>query len=496
MLFTSYPFILIFFPAVISGFFFLARFSKQWASLWLTAASLVFYGWWDYRFVALLVASIAFNYSIAFAVTSCRSGGRSAKALLLCGVAGDLLLLIYFKYTNFMGSSFSRVLGIEWHALDIVLPLGISFFTFTQIAFLVDSYRGIASERNFAHYCLFVSYFPHLIAGPVLHHKQMMPQFDQPEMYRVQWMRVAAGAMFFTIGLAKKVLVADSFANYANPVFDGAHAAAYPGFIVAWVGTLAYALQLYFDFSGYSDMAVGLSLCFGVQLPLNFNSPYKATNIIEFWRRWHISLSQFLRDYLYIALGGNRYGVPRRYVNLFATMLLGGLWHGANWTFVIWGALHGLYLMIDHGWRALCLRLRLNLQGGWYRAFAAQLTFLGVVVAWVFFRAEDVATALRILSGLLDIEGLVRLMQRGPAAAPVFAGYLLPPCSTASLAAQFGLGLTLVWLFPNSQQIVGRLQPRALASQQFVVGALLVVILLLATINASRTSSDFIYFNF
>ncbi|MEO5738145.1 MAG: MBOAT family O-acyltransferase, partial [Variovorax sp.] len=287
--------------------------------------------------------------------------------------------------------------------LHIALPIGISFYTFTQIAFLVDCWQGKVHERSFVHYALFVTYFPHLIAGPVLHHAQMMPQFANPSTYRVDANKVALGLAIFTFGLAKKLLIADKMGQYADLMFTGVHNGTLPSLYTAWFGVLAYTLQIYFDFSGYSDMAVGLSLCLGVRLPLNFNSPYKSTNIIEFWRRWHISLSTFLRDYLYVPLGGNRKGAARRYINLFLTMLLGGLWHGAAWTFVIWGALHGAFLIINNLWNAKVRRNatpgRLARVAGW------ALTFLCVMVAWVVFRAESVNAALEIYKGMLGFHG-------------------------------------------------------------------------------------------
>lgn len=267
-------------------------------------------------------------------------------------------------------------------SLNIILPIGISFYTFTQIAFLVDTYQEKVNEYRFIHYLLFVTYFPHLIAGPVLHHKEMMPQFADSRIYKFSTTDFAVGLTIFCIGLAKKVLIADNLAPYANPLFSGADA---PSLFIAWGGVLAYTFQLYFDFSAYSDMAIGLSRLFGVKLPLNFNSPYKATNISEFWGRWHMTLSRFLMDYLYIPLGGNRTGIIRRYRNLITVMLLGGLWHGAGWNFVIWGGLHGVYLIIHHGWGKLSELLNFPVNLVLWRLTATSITFLSVCFAWVFF---------------------------------------------------------------------------------------------------------------
>lgn len=285
----------------------------------------------------LLLASIAFNYGAGYWIGIKRTLqiDKQAKLALIVAITVNLLLLGYFKYVNFFIVSANQFFGSHFPLRDIILPLGISFFTFTQIAFLVDVYCGIACEYNIIHYLLFVTYFPHLIAGPVLHHRQMMPQFADPDTYRINPEHIAIGLTAFILGLAKKVLIADDLSEYATPVFNAARDGSMPMLFEAWIGALAYTLQIYFDFSGYSDMAIGLSLMFNVRLPLNFDSPYKATNIIEFWRRWHMSLSSFLRDYLYIPLGGNRKGNIRRYANLMATMLLGGLWHGAGWTFIV-----------------------------------------------------------------------------------------------------------------------------------------------------------------
>lgn len=408
MLFSSPEFIYLYLPIVLLAFFWLARWSHRIAATWLTAASLFFYGWWNPAYLGLLLASIFFNYGMGLVLAreSAQPQAMRRPLLLALGVGTNLLLLGYFKYANFFLDSANTVIGTSWDAGEIILPLGISFFTFTQIAFLVDAWRGLAKEFNFIHYGLFVTYFPHLIAGPVLHHKEMMPQFGQSETYRLNWDNLAVGLVIFAIGLFKKVVLADGVAPYASPVFDAAQAGVQLTFLEAWGGVLAYTLQLYFDFSGYSDMAIGASRLFGVRLPLNFNSPYQALNIVDFWRRWHMTLSRFLRDYLYFALGGNRHGKARRYINLMLTMLLGGLWHGAGWTFVVWGGLHGLYLVINHAWNGVKQRIGLPTGQGWTRFLAWTTTFLAVVVAWVFFRATSINAALSLLSAMAGGNGV------------------------------------------------------------------------------------------
>lgn len=523
MLFNSYSFIFLFLPVTFFGMFWLGRHSHRLAALWLGLASLTFYAVWDSRFLLLLLGSIAFNYGAGYWIGLQRSGANAARArrTLTAAIAVDLGLLGYFKYTNFFIASANALLGTHAGALDIILPLGISFFTFTQIAFLVDVYRGIAREYNFIHYLLFVTWFPHLIAGPVIHHKQMMPQFGYADTYRINHEHIAVGLTIFVLGLAKKVLIADELADYATPIFNAAGNGHVLMFLEAWAGALAYTLQLYFDFSGYSDMAIGLSLMFNVRLPLNFDSPYKATSVIDFWRRWHMTLSAFLRDYLYIPLGGNRKGTARRYVNLMATMLLGGLWHGAGWTYVIWGGLHGLYLMINHGWRELKARLGWNRTSRAGTLMAGTLTFVSVVVAWVFFRADNVATAQSLLMSMAGMHG-ISLPVSWEAALASLAGHhpgitftgILPDTDPGDRAIKaIIIGLGVVWLLPNVREIMGTYRPTwddlhkaetlhaapakpVLEWKPGIASAIIIATLFYAcTISLTRVS-EFLYFQF
>jgi D-alanyl-lipoteichoic acid acyltransferase DltB (MBOAT superfamily) len=464
MLFNSYAFIFGFLPLTLAGFFLLARWSATWAAAWLAVASLVFYGYWNAAYVPLLIVSIVCNFFVgarlAGAVTH-------RKLLLTAGVAANLLLLAYYKYADFFVANLNT-LGTSYTLPGVILPLGISFFTFTQIAFLVDVYQRKATEFRFVHYGLFVTYFPHLIAGPVLHHKEMMPQFAEAKTYRFDWENFAVGFTIFFIGLAKKVLIADSVAEYARPVFDAPGKGVALSAVDAWGGALAYTFQLYFDFSGYSDMAIGLSRMVGVKLPLNFASPYKATSIIDFWRCWHMTLSRFLRDYLYVPLGGNRKGVARRYVNLMLTMVLGGLWHGANWTFVVWGTLHGSYLLINHAWRSLKQRLGFKREGGAIaRCFAVTLTFLAVVLAWVYFRADSVANANTIVSAMMGGNGVTlpyRWLEKMGAAGTWLAaqGVVFQNTTVFGGGTQMNwliICALIVWLAPNTQQLTRGYQP-------------------------------------
>jgi alginate O-acetyltransferase complex protein AlgI len=399
MLFNSFEFIFLFLPICMAGFFTIARFSKNAAAAWLFLCSLFFYSWWDWKYLWLLLGSITFHFLIAQGLLKLQ--GHRKKTLLISAIVIDLGLLIYFKYADMFIGSWNHISADNVALLRIVLPLGISFFTFTQIAYLVDTYEGKVKETRPIHFGLFVTYFPHLIAGPVLHHKEMMPQFNNAKTYTVQWRLIALGLGVFTIGLGKKVLLADNLASYANAYFANPQDV---GLFLAWQGVLAYSFQLYFDFSGYSDMAVGLSLMLGIKLPINFYSPYRAINISEFWRRWHMTLSRFLRDYLYIRMGGNRHGKGRRYFNLLMTMFLGGLWHGAGWNFAIWGVMHGLYLCVHEVWRATLGRFfgksKLTI------FLATALTFVAVLFAWVPFRSSDLQTTLYIWGAMIGNTGV------------------------------------------------------------------------------------------
>ncbi|MGE0385647.1 MAG: MBOAT family protein [Gammaproteobacteria bacterium] len=458
MLFNSFAFILVFLPVVFAGFQIIGRVDRRAAAAWLALASLFFYGWWNPFYVGLLLASIGANFGASRVLHALHAGRRvrALRAGLALAVGANLALLAYYKYANFFVATVDALSGAQFALADIVLPLGISFFTFTQIAFLVDTARGEASEPSFVHYTLFVTYFPHLIAGPILHHREMMPQFADPAVYRLRGDDIAVGLSYFAIGLAKKTLIADSMSPDVGAVFAPGTAA--PALLPAWHAALAYTFQIYFDFSGYSDMAVGLSRMFGIRLPYNFDSPYRSTSIIDFWRRWHMTLSRFLRDYLYIALGGNRRGRARRYLNLFATMLLGGLWHGANWTFVAWGALHGAFLVINHAWRGATAGVHLpaHLRPA-ARCAGAVVTFLAVVVAWVFFRAPDFSVAAGVLRGMAGLNGL-------GAFAPGSAGNLGPFAAVLGVGGEttamlkFVAAASIAFALPSSQRI---LEPRA-----------------------------------
>ena len=478
MLFNSYSFIFLFLPVALAGYFLIGRFGHLPSVIWLALASLTFYAVSNAQFVVLLLASIAFNYGIGWLLISkpLRPGLRFA--VLTAGVAGDLAILATFKYAGFLAANLNAMFSTDL-AVTVLLPVGISFYTFTQIAFLVDAYRGNVARYALPHYLLFVTYFPHLIAGPILHHKDMIPQFERAESNRPNPHLILCGLMIFAIGLFKKTALADGI----QPLVGIAFGLVTPSFDQAWIGALAYTFQLYFDFSGYSDMAIGISLMFGIFLPLNFNSPYKATSIIDFWRRWHMTLSQFLRDYLYIPLGGNRRGGVLRYVNLMVTMVLGGFWHGAAWTFAAWGALHGVYLCINHAWNKFGPKVSPRFESA--ANFASfLLTFVAVVVAWVFFRADSMVSALTVLSKMADVSHIA------------LGGAEIADIGLIAIYAG------LAWLAPNTQSLMGydhggRTVGEALGAWPRRPGLIYASAAVLAFgILGIQQHSEFIYFRF
>ena len=397
MLFNSYEFIFIFLPVLFLVYFYLN--SKRLvlgAKLWLVIGSLFFYSYWNVIYLPLILLSMFVNYGVGLSLVNSSKIKLSSKTILVFGIVFNVGLLGYFKYVDFFLDNFNGIFGSNIPLPHIILPLGISFFTFTQIAFLVDAYRQEAKEYSLINYMLFVTYFPHLLAGPILHHKEMMPQFASKYNYVKNYRNIALGLFIFSIGLFKKVVIADTFAAWANVGFDSATTL---NLIEAWATSLSYTFQLYFDFSGYTDMAIGISLLFNIKLPINFNSPYKALSIQDFWRRWHITLSRFLRDYIYIPLGGNKKSSFRTYSNLLATFVIGGFWHGAGWTFLFWGFLHGIALVIHRLWSNLGFKM--------WTWLAWLITFNFVNIAWIFFRAKEWDDAVKVLEGMFGINGVV-----------------------------------------------------------------------------------------
>jgi len=485
MLFNSPIFIFLFLPITIFGYYFLS--GKEFFSgsvAWLVVASLFFYGWWNPIYLALILFSILFNYFLGQKLDRDRNN-KTNTLLMLFGVFSNVGLLIYYKYTHFFIDVTNDIFATSYNIQAIILPLAISFFTFQQIAYLVDAYKGKAREYNFLHYCLFVTFFPQLIAGPIVHHGEMLPQFSDPSRRKFVSGNLVIGITIFCLGLFKKVVLADGLAVYATPIFNGAEAGTVLSIFEAWLGSLAYLLQLYFDFSGYSDMAVGLAAMFGIILPLNFNSPLKSHNIITFWSRWHITLSRFIQDYIYtpIAMSSTRYSIGRSLtgVSEFAVCVaiptlvaffLAGLWHGAGWNFVIFGLLHGSYLTVNQAWLAI-RRWRghdLSKHSFIGLMIGRGLTLIAVLISFVFFRAESFDGAKHILMSMISIEGLylpaifsrhvtqiIDLTSLFSFIGIQFSGgdYLLSRTMVITVFVSFVVALFL----PNTMEIIGKYWP-------------------------------------
>ena len=443
MVFASHSF-LVFLFALLLVYWWAGRYNEGWGKGLLIAASFVFYGFWIPAYLLLLIASILFNHVIARALISGIAGTRR-RLLTTVGILLNLALIGFYKYAAFIVESLNWSFDTGFDVPDIILPIGISFFTFQQISLLVDAHKGRVAELRFWDHVLFIAFFPQLIAGPIVRQHEMLPQLAARRDWRLRADYIAIGIALFAFGLFKKAVLIDPVVPYLDLIYQAAASGDTVGFVDGWIAGIGYGFQIYFDFSAYSDMAIGLGFMFGLRLPTNFFSPYKADSIRNFWRRWHISLSRFLRDYLFIPLGGSRHGLTRTALALIVTMALGGLWHGAGWTFVIWGLLHGSYLAINHLWRALVARLRPANNNAapapWWRraclhALSVVITFLAVSFAWVFFRAPDFDSAMALASAMLGFGSWheVALITRG--IVPLFPIYFV-----------------IVWLMPNTMEL-------------------------------------------
>ncbi len=497
MLFNSREFIFLFLPVTLLVFFLLGRVeNKKIAMMWLLSASLFFYGWWDFNYLALIIFSMLFNFGVGHILSRSVRNIRP-KIILTMGVLANLAALGYYKYANFFISNVNIACSTDYRIEKIVLPLAISFFTFQQVAYLVDAYKGKTREYSFLQYCLFVVYFPQLVAGPIVHHYEIIPQFQKNVVYTFNSKNLSLGIAIFLIGLFKKIIIADGLSSYVTPVFTAAEHQVVITFFQSWSAALSYTFQLYFDFSGYSDMAIGIAKMFNIDLPLNFHSPYKSKNIIEFWRRWHMTLSRFLRDYLYIPLGGAYKGMLRKHLNLFITMLLGGLWHGANWTFVVWGCMHGSYLIINHFWQMIRTKLTFlqysSILTSW---LGTVVTFLAVVLAWVVFRADSFAGASNIVQGMLGLHGFI-LPEQIASIIPGMARFVSVTAADPLLGAGTTMGVVemlgmicvscvLVW-FPATNEMTYFLRAAALMFGTYFI---------IQSILFSRAVSEFLYFQF
>ncbi|MGG3563705.1 MBOAT family O-acyltransferase [Neobacillus rhizosphaerae] len=392
MLFNSYIFILVFFPIVFVSYYLLLNLkNKNIAKIFFVIANLYFYSYWNVKYLPIIVSSIAVNFTLATILNKIQ-GQALKKTILTLGILFNIGLLGYYKYYDFFMSNINTVFSTNISLLNLALPLAISFFTFQQIAYLVDTYREGTKEYSLLDYVFFVTFFPHLIAGPIVHHREIIDQLRDGTNYKIKLNNITSGLYIFSIGLFKKVIIADTFAEWANTGYNNiAQLTLYD----SWVTTLAYTFQLYFDFSGYCDMAIGLGLFFNIKLPVNFNSPYKSLDIQEFWRRWHMTLGRFFTHYLYIPLGGSKKGNARTYINLFIIFFVSGIWHGAGWNFVIWGIMHGIASVIFRFWKTFNITLPKFIS--WF------ITFMFVHIAWVFFRSPDLTTAKLMLTKMFSL---------------------------------------------------------------------------------------------
>lgn len=477
MLFNSNEYILFFLPLTIIVYFYLNKIKLIKVAVgWLVIASLFFYSYWKINYLPLILVSMVFNYTIGYTLSRPTKLNLNRKLILNFGLVGNLGLLCYYKYFDFLINNINFALHTDFDTLKILLPLGISFFTFTQIAYLVDAYKKEVREYDFLSYALFVTYFPHLIAGPILHHSEMMPQFADIRKKVINYKNITMGFFLFTMGLFKKVFLADTFSHYVTFGYSqGTHLSLLEGWIIA----LSYTFQIYFDFSGYTDMALGAAKMFNINLPINFNSPYKAVSIQDFWRRWHMTLSRFLRDYVYIPLGGNRKGEIKTYVNLFLTFLIGGIWHGASWMFVIWGTLHGIALCINRFWQ----RFNINI-ANWINIL---VTFVFVNITWVFFRAENLFQAKKILSAMFNFTTI-----EAPKITHLniyFEG--IQKNTYDNLLLFLPLAFIIIFLFKNSNEIIAKLK------FNYIIAFCFLILFYFSFIYMNYNQvSEFLYFNF
>jgi D-alanyl-lipoteichoic acid acyltransferase DltB (MBOAT superfamily) len=494
MLFNSYEFVFLFLPATLAGFFLLGRTSRAWALGWLIVASLFFYAWWRPLNVLIIAPSILVNFALAHLLLRLRSDqarSRMARLVLAVGIVFNIAFLGYFKYVNFFSTVINDVAGTHFFLEQVILPLGISFITFQKIAFLIDIHARRIESFTLEDYCLFVLFFPQLIAGPIVHYREMMPQFHKASC-RFDKENIAVGLTLFLMGLFKKVVLADGVAAHVSPIYDAVATGGDASLFPAWMAAIGFTLQMYFDFSGYTDMALGLARCFGVRLPPNFDSPLKASSIIDFWLRWHMTLTRFLTAYLYnplvlwltrrrlaagkSVLGGRDARIGGAYFHLLAgptvlTMFVSGLWHGAGYVFILWGLLHGLYLSINHAWRIVGPRLWADKASynRFMRPVGLALTFPAVAISMILFRSPTVGAASELLQGMLGFNGITLPQQLFERLGP-FTAVLKPIVSASVTSAGSGAEFvaTITWIvallvialaFPNSLQILSRHEP-------------------------------------
>lgn len=516
MIFSSWHFICIFLPIAILGFDSIPARYPVWRKVWLIIASLCFYAYWKVEYLPLITFSIVINYITSDLIYR-HHATKKSHLILVLGIITNLSLLGYFKYADFFISTLNQIVNSEISFLNLILPLAISFFTFTQIAYLVDVYRDKERHYNLIDYCLFVVFFPHLIAGPIVRHWEIIPQYS-PLINKLSIDDFTTGVSIFLIGLYKKILLADPMAGIADPVFGAALQGVNLTFLDSWVGAIAYTLQIYFDFSGYSDMAIGLARMFSIRFPCNFNSPYKAESIAEFWKRWHITLTRFLREYLYFPLGGNRLGPFRQGLNVMIVFLSSGLWHGAGWTFIAWGSVHGLLIIAHNALGKIRTTFNFMNSSLIYKAICVSITFLSVLYGWVLFRSSNFNQAYSIFKSMtlvngftipVDIAeanlGLGRLFQMlGASVVP--SVQRIPGLSYNWTLHGILCLLVIAWFFPNTQELLADKKPtlenvlnhsRKQIKFSFGYGLVMGMPLLLIIRNfIAAQSSPFLYFNF
>ena len=469
MLFSSYEFLFCFLPITIIGYYLILNAKKvNMARGWLVIASLFFYGWFNIKYLPIIIVSILINFAIGKGI---KKEDKYKKIYFIIGATFNVGLLCYFKYYDFFVENVNVLFKTNWTLKHLLLPLGLSFFSFQQLSYLIDVYKGETKDYSLLNFSLFVTFFPQLIAGPIVLHSEIMPQFDDKEKQRLNWDNIASGIFMFSIGFFKKLVIADSFAVWATNGFDSTASLT---FYQGWFVSLAYTMQIYFDFSGYSDMAVGIGKIFNIDLPANFLSPYKSTSISEFWRRWHITLGRALSTYVYKPLGGNRKGRVKTYINLLLTFLVSGLWHGAAWTFVFWGLLHGIASVIDRLFRDN--NWKINKYVSWF------LTFMFVNCAWVFFRAATFERAFEILKAMFSIPSGGAFNMAG-----IITNGSIIIIGLVYILLVISLVVTLS--FKNTYEL-------AETFDYTTINTVYVVILMMIGISFMPRISPFIYFNF
>ena len=495
MLFSTYEFILVFLPVTLALYYLLGLWSTRAANLWLLAASVFFYGWWDVRYVPLLAFSILWNYAAGLALARAEGKTVLRRVLLFLAVAVNLALLGWFKYADFFITTANRVIHTGWNLRKIILPLGISFYTFQAISYVADVYLGrTKAERSLLNLALYISLFPQLIAGPIVDHKSMIPQFFDPEKHRINWEKFSAGITLFSFALFKKIVIADSLSPVVAHVFSEPDTLT---MLDAWIGVLSYSLQLYFDFSAYSEMAIGLGKMLNIDFPSNFDSPYQAVSMIDFWRRWHITLGSWIRNYIYIPLGGNRKGQARKMLNLFIAMAACGFWHGAGLKYIAWGMMHGGFLIVNHLWRAFAKERNLRLP----KIASAVLTFACVASGWAVFRAGSLKSGFKIIGTMFSlgkfalpaggkVENMFSFLYYFDVQFIDMSSYPKPPSLLVPLLMLFSV---LAFCLPSAQKIV---EARFKPGWKWLFITLCALFYPLYAIAGNASLSEFLYFQF